>query len=103
MLEPAYKVRFGDKSMPPIEYVKEKGRGGRDFSGDLFRSGYVIRATGLTGFYGICGVYKDYFIGKISSTVLLRNQIHYEDLRRIAENRTQDDNPILCLFKIERS
>ena len=62
-----------------------------------------IRATGLTGFYGICGVYKDYFIGKISSTVLLRNQIHYEDLRRIAENRTQDDNPILCLFKIERS
>lgn len=41
MLEPAYKVRFGDKSMPPIEYVKEKGRGGRDFSGDLFRSGYV--------------------------------------------------------------
>ena len=52
---------------------------------------------------GICGVYKDYFIGKISSTVLLRNQIHYEDLRRIAENRTQDDNPILCLFKIERS
>lgn len=145
MLEPAYKVRFGDKSMPPIEYVKEKGRGGRDFSGDLFRSGYVnsfglleteqilhatymcdkvtyfgfydkdrkeafsyafpnfIRATGLAGFYGICGVYKDYFIGKISSTVLLRNQIHYEDLRRIAENRTQDDNPILCLFKIERS
>ena len=62
-----------------------------------------IRATGLAGFYGICGVYKDYFIGKISSTVLLRNQIHYEDLRRIAENRTQDDNPILCLFKIERS
>ena len=51
----------------------------------------------------ISGVYKDYFIGKISSTVLLRNQIHYEDLRRIAENRTQDDNPILCLFKIERS
>ena len=41
MLEPAYKVRFGDKSMPPIEYVKEKGRGGRDLSGDLFRSGYV--------------------------------------------------------------
>ena len=57
----------------------------------------------VNGFYGICGVYKDYFIGKISSTVLLRNQIHYEDLRRIAENRTQDDNPILCLFKIERS
>ena len=62
-----------------------------------------IRATGLTGFYGICGVYKDYFIGKISSTVLLRNQIQDEDLRRIEENRTQDDNPNLCLFKIERS
>ena len=46
---------------------------------------------------------KIILIGKISSTVLLRNQIHYEDLRRIAENRTQDDNPILCLFKIERS
>lgn len=84
-----------------ITRVGLRGQGPKEAFSYAFPN--FIRATGLTGFYGICGVYKDYFIGKISSTVLLRNQIHYEDLRRIAENRTQDDNPILCLFKIERS
>lgn len=143
-LEPCYEIRFGDKRMPSAEYVDEKGRGGRDFTNELFSSGYVysfwlyeterflqttymrnkttyfgfydkeakesftyaftdfIRATGLTGFYGVCGTYKDYFVGKISARVLLRNQVSQDELRRISKQCMEDDNPILCLFKIKK-
>lgn len=143
-LAPCYEVRLGDKSLPPMEYVDEKGRGGRDFTGELFGSGYVyafwlceterflqvtymhkkttyfgfydkeskesftypfpdfIKATGLTGFYGVCGTHDDYFVGKISPVVLSRNQVSHDALRRISENCSEDDNPILCLFKIKK-
>lgn len=139
----AYKVAFGGREMPPINYMKKIGKDKKDYTGELFNSGYVytyklfelenylqitymcnkstylgfynkqtkraftyefpefIRATGLAGFRGLQGTYKDYFIAYINPAILKRNHTPHSELQKIANNAKTDDNPILCLFKLE--
>lgn len=37
----AYSVAFGNKQMPTLSYMKKIGKDKRDYTGELFRSGYV--------------------------------------------------------------
>ncbi|NBH89001.1 6-bladed beta-propeller [Parabacteroides distasonis] len=37
----AYEISFGDKKMPPIDYMKKIGKDKRDYTAELFRSDYV--------------------------------------------------------------
>ena len=47
----------------------------------------------------ILGVYNDYFIATLSPSILKKYTIRRNNLRIIAEKISEEDNPILCLFK----
>lgn len=140
---PCYKLILGDKGTPPIEYMQRIGKGKRDYTRDLFQSGYVytyrlletsdylqvtymsenmtyfgfynkkskesytykfpefIQASGLTGLRDIVGTYQDYFIGIIEPSILKRNNPPHEELKKISEEISPEDNPVLCLFKFK--
>jgi hypothetical protein len=55
----------------------------------------------LYGVYDIINTYDDYFVARIEPRLLKKYSPQREDLRRIAENMTEEDNPILCLFKFK--
>lgn len=60
-----------------------------------------MRATSLIGLGRICGVYGDYFVARMHTDMAKKNAIKREDLHMIYESVSEDDNPILCLFKIK--
>lgn len=49
----------------------------------------------------IVGVYKDYFITYLLPVTLKKHSIQRPDLRTLAEQVSEEDNPILCLFKFK--
>lgn len=60
-----------------------------------------LKQSGLTGFGLIKGVYGDYFIADIFPSALKRSSIKRDDLRTVAETVSEEDNPVLCLFKFK--
>lgn len=60
-----------------------------------------IKHTGLTATGIIKNTYKDSFIAILNSSVLKRNpNSKILELKSISENITEEDNPILCLLKL---
>mgnify|MGYP002349173891 CR=1 FL=1 len=55
----------------------------------------------LYGVYDIINTYNDYFVTRIASQDLMKQNQQRENLRLIAENMTEEDNPVLCLFKLK--
>ena len=55
----------------------------------------------LYGVYEIINTYNDYFVARIEPRMLKKYIPLREDLRLIAENMTEEDNPVLCLFKLK--
>lgn len=49
----------------------------------------------------ILGVHNDYFITTLSPSILKKYTIRRNNLRIIAEQISEEDNPILCLFKFK--
>lgn len=60
-----------------------------------------MKQSGLTGFGLIKGVYGDYFIADIFPSALKRSSIKRDDHRTVAETVSEEDNPVLCLFKFK--
>lgn len=56
----------------------------------------------LPGVYDIVNTHNDYFVSRIEPRLLKKYVLQREDLRLIAEDRTEEDNPVLCLFKIKK-
>lgn len=55
----------------------------------------------LYGVYDIINTYNDYFVARIEPRLLKKYSSQREDLRRIEQNMTEEDNPVLCLFKFK--
>lgn len=53
------------------------------------------------GMSEILGVYNNYFIVTLSPSILKKYTIRRNNLRLIAEKISEEDNPILCLFKFK--
>ena len=60
-----------------------------------------MRTFNLYGVYDIINTYNDYFVARVDPKMLKRYIPQREDLRLIAESRTEEDNPVLCLFKFK--
>lgn len=60
-----------------------------------------LKRTGLVGLGEIKGTYQDYFIATITSGILKLSYIEREDLRKISMKISEEDNPVLCLFKFK--
>lgn len=61
-----------------------------------------IRHTGLTGVGIVKDTFEDYFITVLNSSILKRNpNSKIPELKIISENINEEDNPVLCLFKLK--
>lgn len=61
-----------------------------------------IRHTGFTGSSIINSVYEDSFITILNASILKRNPHgKIPELNAISENINEEDNPVLCLFKLK--
>lgn len=55
----------------------------------------------LPGVYDIINTYNDYFVARVEPRLLKKYTPIRQDLRLIAEGMTDEDNPVLCLFKFK--
>ena len=60
------------------------------------------QAAQINGLGGVYGTYKDRFIARVFPEVLKHNHINRDNLREIAKQVKEDDNPILCFFKFKQ-
>ena len=57
---------------------------------------------GINGLNTIIGTYNNYFVCSLSTALLKRSQsIGRADLRNIADKLSEEDNPIICMFKFQ--
>ena len=57
---------------------------------------------GINGLNTIIGTYNNYFVCSLSTALLKRSQsIGRADLRNIANKLSEEDNPIICMFKFQ--
>lgn len=59
-----------------------------------------MQTTSLVGLGKICGVYGDYFIARMHTDVVKKNTSKIESIHNISNLLSEDDNPILCVFKV---
>lgn len=59
-----------------------------------------LEITELYGLTSSFGVFNNYFVASIMPNVLKQHEIKRDDLRSLLVNISDEDNPILCLFKI---
>lgn len=55
----------------------------------------------LYGVYDIINTHDDYFVSRIEPRLLKKYSSQREDLHQIEQNMTEEDNPVLCLFKFK--
>lgn len=67
----------------------------------LYSASDFIRKTGFTGAGWVKGTYEDYFIIPLSALVLKRYGSKIPELNQVAAKLKEDDNPVLCLFKVK--
>lgn len=60
---------------------------------------FITYAAINGGMSEILGTYNDYFISYLSPDILKRHSVQRDDLRLLSEKSSEEDNPILCLFK----
>lgn len=57
---------------------------------------------GINGINTIIGTHNDYFVCSLSTALLKRtHNIEQADLRNIVNNLSEEDNPIICMFKFK--
>jgi hypothetical protein len=69
-----------------------------------FKYDNVIDDLGIGGKFPLpIGVYNDHFIGVINPYNLNKKQVKNTELKKITENISEEDNPILCFYLIRWS
>lgn len=57
--------------------------------------------SGLIGMTPIIGTYQDYFVTLLYPSLLKKAKKLRDDLKEIADKISEEDNPVLCLFKFK--
>lgn len=72
-----------------------------DQSASLLTGTEFMEQSGLVGMAPLIGTYDNYFITLLAPSSVKKKAIRRKDLRLVAEQVSEEDNPILCFFKIK--
>lgn len=73
----------------------------RNKTAHAYKATDFMKSFHLYGIYDIINTYNDYFVARAEPRMLKQYIPLREDLRLIAEGMTEEDNPVLCLFKLK--